>query len=97
MSTLKSLLLKAKAEGMPDPEIGAYFGVSFNYKVITEAYGANITVLKRPKKVKRWEPPNSREETTTVWSFKQRGDWATGSHSFRSGLSSFLLWTDEQA
>jgi DNA modification methylase len=89
---LKSLLLKAKAEGMPDPEIGAYFGVSFNYleKVITEAYGANITVLKRPKKVKQWEPPNFREETTTVWSFKQRGDWATHDSRYRGNWSPYI-------
>jgi len=89
---LKSLLLKAKAEGMPDPEIGAYFGVSFNYleKVITEAYGANITILKRPKKIKRWEPPNFREETTTVWSFKQRGDWATHDSRYRGNWSPYI-------
>jgi len=89
---LKSLLLKAKAEGMPDPEIGAYFGVSFNYleKVLTEAYGANITILKRPKRVKRWEPPNFREETTTVWSFKQRGDWATHDSRYRGNWSPYI-------
>jgi len=77
---------------MPDPEIGAYFGVSFNYleKVLTEAYGANITILKRPKRVKRWEPPNFREETTTVWSFKQRGDWATHDSRYRGNWSPYI-------
>ena len=90
--TLRKLVLAAKEQGMPDVEIGRKFGVSFNYlqQVITEAYGANISVLKRPKKIKRWEPKDFREETTTVWSFKQRGDWATHNGRYRGNWSPYI-------
>ena len=81
---LRQVVLAAKEQGMPDAEIGARYGVSFNYlqQIITEAYGANISVLKRPKRIKRWQPKDFREETTTVWSFEQRGSWATSPLAF---------------
>lgn len=90
--TLCKLVLEAKEQGMPDVEIGRKFGVSFNYlqQVITEAYGANISVLKRSKRIKRWEPKDFREETTTVWSFKQRGDWATHNGRYRGNWSPYI-------
>ncbi len=85
-------VLAAKEQGMPDPEIGARYGVSFNslQEIVTEAYGANISVLKRPKRLKRWEPPNFREETTTVWSFRRRGDWATHDGRYRGNWSPYI-------
>jgi hypothetical protein len=45
----KRAILSAKEKGMPDPEIGAKFGISFNKleAIITETYGANISVLKK--------------------------------------------------
>ncbi len=88
----RQAVLAAKERGMPDPEIGARYGVSFNtlQQIITEAYGANISVLKRPKRIKRWQPPNFREETTTVWSFKRRGDWATHDGRYRGNWSPYI-------
>lgn len=89
---LRESVLAAKERGMPDAEIGARYGVSFNYlqQIITEAYGANISVLKRPKRIKRWQPKDFREETTTVWSFKQRGDWATHDGRYRGNWSPYI-------
>ncbi|MGB9723163.1 MAG: DNA methyltransferase [Chloroflexia bacterium] len=85
-------VLADKARGMPDPEIGERYGISFGTleQFITEAYGANISVLKRPKRIKRWQPPNFHEETTTVWSFKQRGDWATHDGRYRGNWSPYI-------
>jgi len=85
-------VLAAKEQGLPDPEIGARYSVSFNtlQQIITEAYGANLSVLKRPKRIKRWEPPNFREETTTVWSFRRRGDWATHDGRYRGNWSPYI-------
>ncbi|MGQ9503105.1 MAG: helix-turn-helix domain-containing protein [Anaerolineae bacterium] len=61
-------VLAAKQQGMPDSEIGARFGISFGTleQLITEAYGANVSVLRGPKPIKRWHPSDFREETTTV-------------------------------
>jgi len=89
---LRKAVLGAKEQGMPDAEVGARYGVSFNTleQIITEAYGANISLLKRPKRIKRWEPQNFREETTTVWSFKRRGDWATHDGRYRGNWSPYI-------
>lgn len=88
----RRVVLAAKEHGMPDPEIGARYGVSFNtlQQIITEAYGANISVLKCPKRIKRWKPSDFREETTTVWSFKRRGDWATHDGRYRGNWSPYI-------
>ncbi len=89
---LREAVLKAKEQGMPDPEIGALYGVSYNtlQRIITEAYGANISILKRPKRITRWTPPDFREETTTVWSFKRRGNWATHDGRYRGNWSPYI-------
>ncbi|WP_456487856.1 DNA methyltransferase [Candidatus Alkanophaga liquidiphilum] len=88
----KKAILKAKENGMPDPEIGEVFGITFRQleKIITEAYGINISVLKKPKKIKYWSPRKFKEETTTVWSFKQRGDWATHDGRYRGNWSPYI-------
>ncbi|NWF77648.1 MAG: hypothetical protein HXY36_03535 [Chloroflexi bacterium] len=85
-------VLEAKAEGVSDPEIGSQFGITFRRleKLITEAYGINISALKKPKKVKYWAPKDFKEETTTVWSFKQRGDWATHDGRYRGNWSPYI-------
>lgn len=85
-------ILTAKERGMSDPEIGSLFGITFRQleKIITEAYGMNISVLKKPKAVKSWGPRNFVEETTTVWSFKQRGNWATHSGKYRGNWSPYI-------
>jgi len=91
-SELRRAVLAAKEEGMPDAQIGARFGISFNYlqQVITAEYGASISVLKRPKRIRRWEPKTFQEETTTVWSFKERGDWATHDGRYRGNWSPYI-------
>ena len=85
-------VLKAKESGMPDPEIGMIFNVTFKQieKIITERYGVNISVLKRPKNIKYWAPKDFKEETTTVWSFKRRGDWATHDGRYRGNWSPYI-------
>jgi 16S rRNA G966 N2-methylase RsmD len=85
-------VLADKERGVPDPEIGERYGISFNtlQQIITETYGANISVLRRSKIIKRWGPPSFREETTTVWSFKQRGDWATHNGRYRGNWSPYI-------
>lgn len=85
-------VLEAKAGGMSDPEIGSRFGITFRQleKLITETYGINISALTKQKKIKYWTPKGFKEETTTVWSFKQRGDWATHNGRYRGNWSPYI-------
>ena len=85
-------VLEAKAGSMPDPEIGSRFGITFRQleKLITETYGINISALKKPKKIKYWAPKDFREETTTIWSFKQRGNWATHDGRYRGNWAPYI-------
>ncbi len=88
----KKAVLRAKEEGMPDPQIGSLYGVTFKQlgDIITEAYGINISTLKRPKRIKYWAPKDFQEETTTVWSFRRRGDWATHDGRYRGNWSPYI-------
>jgi len=85
-------LLEAKEKGMPDPEIGSRFGITFKQleRIITETYGINISTLEKPRKIKSWAPKDFGEETTTVWSFKQRGNWATHDGRYRGNWSPYI-------
>lgn len=89
---LRRIVLAAKERGAPDAEIGAQYGVSFKYleQLVTQVYGANISVLKRPKGVRTWAPLNFQGETTTIWSFKQRGGWATHDGRYRGNWSPYI-------
>lgn len=88
----RKAVLKAKERGMTDMEIGSQFGITFKQleEIITDTYGINISILKKPKKVKYWAPKNFKEETTTVWSFKQRGNWATHDGRYRGNWSPYI-------
>ena len=88
----KKAVLAAKKSGKTDPEIGTLFNITFRQLegIITEAYGINISVLKKPKKIEYWAPKNFKEETTTVWSFRQRGNWATHDGRYRGNWSPYI-------
>ena len=92
---LKKKILDEKLKGTPDLEIGKKYGVSFKFieKVITESQGitvSNLSKLSKIKKIKTFSPKNFKEETTTVWSFKQRGSWATHSNEYRGNWSPYI-------
>lgn len=38
----------------------------------------------------KWEPENFEQEMTTIWSFKNRGDWATHTPSYRGNWSPYI-------
>lgn len=90
---LRKAVLEDKKNGVPDVRIGNKYGVSFSYleKTITEEFGTNISVTNRKRsKINLWEPKNFRAETTTVWSFKNRGNWATHDGSYRGNWSPYI-------
>jgi DNA modification methylase len=89
---LQEAILEEKARGTPDLEIGQKYGVTFRYieRLITKTQGLNVSALKVSKKVKKLYPKDFKEEQTTVWSFKQRGNWATHSGEYRGNWSPYI-------
>ncbi|MBM3141770.1 MAG: methyltransferase domain-containing protein [Chloroflexi bacterium] len=89
---LQEKILQEKARGIPDLEIGQKYGVTFRYieRLITKSQGVNISALRGHKKVKTLYPKDFKEEETTVWSFKQRGKWATHSGEYRGNWSPYI-------
>lgn len=89
---LEKAILQEKATGTPDIEIGKKYGVTFRYieKLITKSKGINISNLKVSKKIKTLYPKEFKEEQTTVWSFKSRGNWATHSGEYRGNWSPYI-------
>ena len=89
---LQEAILQEKARGTPDLEIGRKYGVTFRYieRLITRTQGLNVSALDVPKKIKTLHPKDFKEEHTTVWSFKQRGNWATHSGEYRGNWSPYI-------
>ncbi|MCX8083264.1 MAG: DNA methyltransferase, partial [bacterium] len=89
---LQEAIIEEKFKGTPDIEIGRKYGVTFRYieKLITKTKGLNVSSLKKLKKIKNLHPKDFYEEKTTVWSFKQRGDWATHSGEYRGNWSPYI-------
>jgi DNA modification methylase len=89
---LQKAILQEKSKGTPDIEIGQKYGVTFRYieRLITKLKGINVSALNISKKVKTLDPRDFKEEHTTVWSFKQRGNWATHSGEYRGNWSPYI-------
>jgi len=89
---LQEAILREKEKGTPDIEIGQKYGVTFRYieRLITQSQGLNISSLNVSKKIKTLYPRDFKEEQSTVWSFKQRGNWATHSGEYRGNWSPFI-------
>lgn len=89
---LQEAILQEKARGVPDLEIGQRFGVTFRYieRLITKSQGVNVSALRSSKRIGTLYPNNFKEEQTTVWSFKRRGDWATHSGEYRGNWSPYI-------
>jgi len=89
---LQRAIIEEKARGTPDVEIGRKYGVTYRYmeRLITRSQGLNISTFKVSKKIKRLHPKDFQEERTTVWSFKQRGNWATHSGEYRGNWSPYI-------
>ncbi|MEK7276869.1 MAG: DNA methyltransferase [Chloroflexota bacterium] len=91
--TLRKAVLADKRKGTPDSQIGGKYGISFSYleRVITQEYGTNISAVNRKKaKITQWEPKAFQPETTTIWSFKNRGKWATHDGRYRGNWSPYI-------
>ncbi|MEO0050131.1 MAG: DNA methyltransferase [candidate division WOR-3 bacterium] len=89
---IQEAVLREKKMGTPDFKIGKRYGVTFKYieRLITKTRGLNVSSLNINKKVKGFSPKNFQEEQATVWSFKQRGNWATHSGEYRGNWSPYI-------
>ncbi|MGQ9801539.1 MAG: TRM11 family SAM-dependent methyltransferase [Candidatus Saccharicenans sp.] len=59
-------------------------------KIITQTKGINISNLNIRKKIRYLEPKGFKLESTSVWSFRQRGDWASHSGEYRGNFSPYI-------
>ena len=89
---MQEAILQEKLKGTADLEIGQRYGVTFRYieKLITKSQGINVSALDVPKKIKTLQPKWFKEEQNTVWSFKNRGSWATHSGEYRGNWSPYI-------
>jgi len=86
-------IIEQKKKGTSDKEIGELYNVSYRFieETITKELGLNISSLNAPnKKIRKLEPKDFQLETTTVWSFKSRGNWATHNGNYRGNWSPYI-------
>jgi DNA modification methylase len=89
---IESAIIADKGKGVSDVEIGKRYGITYRKleKIIRKATGVSVSVLKAHKNIRTLSPKDFNEETTTVWSFKSRGNWATHSGEYRGNWSPYI-------
>jgi len=90
-ASLVAAIIADMRDGQPPEAIGRKYGISSHRleELVTEAVGVNVSSL-RPKRIRSWSPRTFSAETTTVWSFKSRGNWATHSGHYRGNWSPYI-------
>lgn len=85
-------IMSDKKKGLSDVEIGRKYGITYSQleKIIRKAIGVSISFIRPEKKIKYLFAKDFKEETTTVWSFKKRGNWATHSGEYRGNWSPYI-------
>ncbi|KAF0133967.1 MAG: DNA methylase [Candidatus Saganbacteria bacterium] len=92
-TSLAEKIVEDKKNGISDKEIGKKFGVNLKLieKAVTQQLGVNISnPSKRKKKIISLDPQSFELETSTVWSFKSRGKWATHNGNYRGNWSPYI-------
>lgn len=89
---LEKAIIEDKARGITDKEIGKKYRVTLRVieKIITRRKGINISSINKRKRIKYLEPPEFSLQQGSVWSFKQRGNWATHSGEYRGNYSPYI-------
>lgn len=85
-------ITEAKDAGMSDPVIGRVLNVSFNTlsEILMRKRGMVSFGGKRARRITSIAPRHFERETTTLWSFRERGSWATHSGSYRGNWSPYI-------
>ena len=92
-TVLVEQIVEDKKNGISDEIIGKKYGVTFKLieKAVTQQLGINISnPLNGKKKVVFLDPKSFEQETSTVWSFKSRGNWATHNGNYRGNWSPYI-------
>lgn len=79
--------------GTPLSEIEKEFGVSqkiFSENIDLLSESETEYQISKPISIKELEPKDFKMEATTVWSFKDRGKWATHSGKYRGNWSPYI-------
>jgi len=86
------LILEEKQKGNSDFEIGKKYRVSYKYieELVTRKKGVNINSFHKKKTTNNLSPKDFQIQKSTVWSFKQRGNWATHSGEYRGNWSPYI-------
>jgi DNA modification methylase len=89
---IESAIITDKNRGLSDAEIGKKYGITYRQleRIIRKATGVSVSVIKAEKIIKTLFPKDFKEEATTVWSFKSRGNWATHSGEYRGNWSPYI-------
>lgn len=92
LKEIESSVIADKLRGLSDSEIGEKYNINYRQleKIIRKTFGVSISSPKKERSLKKYEPKDFQEETTTVWSFKNRGDWATHSGEYRGNWSPYI-------
>ncbi|MHA2143325.1 MAG: TRM11 family SAM-dependent methyltransferase, partial [Candidatus Thorarchaeota archaeon] len=86
------LIFQAKLAGKSDEEIMREFSIGLRdiEKAVISKTGLNQNLFKSKFKVTHLNPKNFQQESTTVWSFKNRGKWATHNGNYRGNWSPYI-------
>lgn len=92
LEEIEELVVADKMRGLSDVEIGEKYKINYRQleEILRKAFGITVSSIKKEKSIKRFFPKDFKEETTTVWSFKSRGDWATHSGEYRGNWSPYI-------
>lgn len=92
MKHVEKYILEDKKKGISDEKIGEKYNVSLKFieRVIIKSEGINVSNLRDSASIKTLHPKEFCEETTTVWSFKSRGNWATHNGKYRGNWSPYI-------
>ncbi len=86
------LIFQAKMDGISDEKIMQEYSVGLKdiEQAIIKRTGLNLNLFKGTTKTSSLFPRDFRPETTSVWSFKSRGKWATHSGEYRGNWSPYI-------
>lgn len=89
---LEKLILQEKEKGTTDAEIGRKYNANLREieRIVTKHKGVNVSSLRATQRITKLEPKDFTEEHTTVWSFKNRGKWATHRGDYRGNWSPYI-------
>jgi DNA modification methylase len=85
-------IYQAKLDGISDEKIMKKFSVGLKEieKAVIRRRGVNLNLFVDKPKITRLAPKDFRLESTSVWSFKNRGKWATHSGNYRGNWSPYI-------